>query len=212
MAATFETFVRAARGSDAPALADLQLGCWQEAYSGVLPAESLAAMAAGRDEIVERWRASAADPPGPRYHVLVAVDGGTELVGAAAVGPAEESPDLNPAAVGELLVLQVAAAHRRSGNGSRLLAASVDHLREDGFVHAVLWVDDADGATAALLLASGWAPDGTTRTLDLDADGAVLVHQARWHTDLSPSADSDPPSTTAPSSTTAPPPEQEDRP
>jgi GNAT superfamily N-acetyltransferase len=200
MAPTPESFVRAARGSDAPALADLQLGCWQVAYADLLPAESLAAMAAGREEIVERWRASAADPPGPRYHVLVAVDGGTELVGAAAVGPAEESPDLNPAAVGELLVLQVAAAHHRAGHGSRLLAASVDHLREDGFVSAVLWVDADDAATAGLLRASGWGPDGTTRTLDLDGDGAVLVHQARWHTDLTPSPD------------TAPPPEQEDRP
>jgi GNAT superfamily N-acetyltransferase len=189
MAATPESFVRAARGSDAPALADLQLGCWQEAYAGVLPAGSLAAMADRREEIVEQWRASAADPPGPRYHVLVAVAGGTELVGSAALGPAEESPDLNPAAVGELLVLQVAAAHRRAGHGSRLLAAGVDHLREDGFVRGLLWVDDTDLATAGLLRASGWAPDGTTRTLDLDGDGAVLVRQARWHTDLTEQED-----------------------
>jgi GNAT superfamily N-acetyltransferase len=200
MAATSESFVRAARGSDAAALADLQLDCWQEAYAGVLPPEALAGMGAGRDQIVERWRSSVADPPGPRYHALVAVDG-AEVVGSAALGPAEEPTDLNPAVVGELLALQVAAAHRRQGHGSRLLAAGVDHLREDGFVRAVLWVDDVDAATADLLRGSGWAPDGTTRTLYLDCDGSVLVHQARWHTDLTP-----------PAATPAPAPDQEDRP
>ena len=199
MAATAESFVRAARGSDAAALADLQLECWRAAYVGLLPDEALAGLAAGRDQIVEQWRSSAVEPPGPRYHVLVAVDGGTEVVGSAALGPAEESADLNPAVVGELLVLQVATAHRREGHGSRLLTAGVDHLREDGFVQAVLWVDDADAATADLLRSSGWGPDGTTRTLDLDGDGSVLVHQARWHTDLSA-----PPPESAP--------DQEDRP
>jgi GNAT superfamily N-acetyltransferase len=189
MAATSETFVRAARASDADALADLQLDCWREAYAGVLPPGALARLVAGRDEIVERWRSSAVEPPGPRYHVLVAVHAdavASTVVGMAALGPAEEPVDVNPAVVAELLVLEVAAAHRGAGHGTRLLAAAVDHLRADGFVQAVLWVDDGDSASAGLLQACGWARDGTTRTLDLDGDGAVLVHQSRWHTDLTP--------------------------
>jgi GNAT superfamily N-acetyltransferase len=195
MAATPESFVRVARGSDATSLADLQLQCWQEAYAGVLPAASLARLLDDRDAQVERWRDSVERPPGPRYHVLVAVSGAAgDVVGSAALGPAEESPDLNPAVVGELLVLQVAAAHRRRGHGSRLVAAVADHLRADGFVEAVAWVDRGDSGTSALLATGGWAADFTKRSLDLDGDGVVVVRQGRWHTDLS----------------TDPPPDQED--
>ncbi len=175
--------VRAGRGSDAAALADVQLACWQDAYAGVLPDRALAAMADGREQIAERWRRSASDPPGPRCHVLVAL-AGAETAGAAAVGPAEDDDELNPAVVGELLVLLVAPGQRRAGHGSRLLAAAVDHLRGDGFVQAVVWLDDADAAGGQLLGATGWARDGATRTLDLEGDGAVVVHQVRWHTDL----------------------------
>ncbi len=192
MAAIADTFVRAARGSDADALADLQLGCWREAYADVLPPQALAAVTADRPGVAERWRASVEEPPGPRYHVLVAV-AGAAVVGSAALAPAEESADLNPAVVGEVLVLQVDLAHRRDGHGSRLLAAAIDHLRADGFVAAVSWLDRDDAATAELLGSTGWAPDGTTRTLDLDGDGTVVVHQVRWHTDLS---DTDPSVTT----------------
>ena len=184
MAATSDSFVRAGRGSDAPALAALQLDCWQEAYGGVLPAEAWGGLAADRDGMVERWRSSAEEPPGPRYHVLVAVGSAGLVVGSVALGPAEDGDDLNPAVVGELLALQVGPPYRRAGHGTRLLAAAVDHLRGDGFVGAVTWLDFADTASAALLSSTGWAPDGTTRALDLDGDGAVVVHQSRWHTDL----------------------------
>jgi GNAT superfamily N-acetyltransferase len=167
-------------------LADLQLDCWQQEYGTRLPAGALAGVVADRDAIVERWRSSAQDPPGPRYHVLVAVESGDHVVGSVALGPVEDVDGLNPAVVAELLALQVGAEHRRLGHGSRLVTAAVDHLRADGFVGAVVWVDDADGATAELLRSGGWAPDGTTRVLDLDGDGAVVVRQARWHTDLTP--------------------------
>jgi GNAT superfamily N-acetyltransferase len=186
---TADVSVRPAVGSDAPALADLQLACWDDEYGGVVPAEALAAMAQARGGIVERWRESATAAPGPRYHVLVAM-AGPEIVGLAAVGPAEDAADLNPAVVGELLVLLVAPGRRRAGHGSRLLAAAVDHLRGDGFVRAVVWLHEADSAGGTLAGSTGWARDGATRTLDLNGDGEVLVDQVRWHTDLTDSTDS----------------------
>ncbi len=187
--ATADVSVRPALSLDAPALAAIQLDSWRAGYAGVVPDQALTAMAAGRDEIVDRWRLSITEPPGRRYHVLVAM-AGPELVGLAAVGPAEDDEGLNPAVVGELLVLLVAPARRRAGHGSRLLAAAVDHLRGDGFVRAVLWLDDADTAGGTLAGSTGWARDGATRRLDLDGDGAVLVDQARWHTDLTGPTDS----------------------
>ncbi len=174
--------VRLARGSDAAAVADLQLACWAEAYTGVHPADTLEATTAERASMASRWEESALAPPSPRHHVLVAV-AGSDLAGAAATGPADDE-GLDPATDGELMVLLVAPARRRAGHGSRLLAACVDHLRGDGFVRAVCWLDEADTAGAQLLGSSGWARDGAVRVLDLDGDGAVLVRQARWHTDL----------------------------
>jgi GNAT superfamily N-acetyltransferase len=184
--ATSDVSVRPALGSDAPALADLQLDSWREAYAGVIPDAALDAMAATRDQIEQRWRRSATSPPGPRHHVLAAL-AGPEVVGACAVGPADDEADLDPAVVGELLVLLVAPRRRRAGHGSRLLAAAVDQLRRDGFVRAVTWLDDADVAGGTLAGSTGWARDGSTRRLDLDGDGAVLLDQVRWHTDLTES-------------------------
>ena len=177
--------VRAARAGDAAALADLQLACWTAAYTDVLPEHALAVIAAERAAMLTQWEGSAAAPPSGRHRVLVALDDGDQntVAGAAATAPAEDE-DLDPGADGELLVLLVAPDRRRRGHGSRLLAAAVDHLREDGFARAVGWLDDSDDAAGRLLRSSGWAPDGTVRTLDLDGDGAVLVRQERWHTDL----------------------------
>ena len=71
----------------------------------------------------------------------------------------------------------------RRGHGSRLLAASVEHWRDDGFETALAWAFDADRATQAFLTSCGWAPDGATRALDMDD---MLVPQLRFHTSLKP--------------------------
>jgi hypothetical protein len=39
-------------------------------------------------------------------------------------------------------------------------------------------------ATRGLLVSAGWGDDGARRLLDLEDDGAVVVRQARLHTDL----------------------------
>ena len=65
--------------------------------------------------------------------------------------------------------LSVEPRWQRRGHGSRLLAASADLWREDGFDTALAWAFDADTVTRAFFLASaGWEPDGVTRALDVD--------------------------------------------
>jgi GNAT superfamily N-acetyltransferase len=66
----------------------------------------------------------------------------------------------------------------RRGHGSRLLAATVDLWREDGFKSAVAWVYDADKAMQKFLATAGWEPDGAGRALDVDD---MLVPQLRMH-------------------------------
>ena len=76
----------------------------------------------------------------------------------------------------------------RRGHGSRLLAATVDHARQDGMTRAVAWVPEADLASRDFLMSAGWAPDGLVRALDT---GAGELREIRLHTSLSsePTAD-----------------------
>jgi GNAT superfamily N-acetyltransferase len=102
------------------------------------------------------------------------------VVGLAAVAPATDE-DLDDARWAELGPLLVLPGARGTGHGSRLLAAAVDLLVEDGFRYAVGWVFEADTVSRRFLEAAGWAVDGATRVLDL---GGERMREIRLHTAL----------------------------
>ncbi|RKS74909.1 acetyltransferase (GNAT) family protein [Actinomadura pelletieri DSM 43383] len=173
--------VRPARRADAAAVADVQVRAWRHGYRDLLPADVLAEVTAPAALEVwrDRWADAATAPPSPRHRLLVAVASDL-VVGFAAHGPAED-PDLDPERTAELITLLVDPAHARAGHGSRLLAATADLLREDGFVTLITWVFEDDEVTRTFLGSAGWAPDGTSRTLDMGEP----VRQIRLHTDIS---------------------------
>ena len=168
--------VRAARSGDVPEIARIQVDTWRTAYGRFLPASVLAALDV--TAAAEAWSAAVASPPSPGHHVLVATEG-DRLVGFTAVGPSEEE-DAQPgeAAVAALLV---EPRWGRRGHGSRLLAAAVDFLRQDGITRLVAWVPDGDRASSAFYESAGWEPDGSARVLE--ADGGS-VRETRWHVTL----------------------------
>lgn len=186
-------FVRPARDGDAAEIARIQLATWRIAYKTMLPASILA----GLDEswMTEQWQAAITAPPSVRHHVLIAVEQGEQdyVVGFAASGPADEAalaPDEKPlpddaAAFTDFLV---EPRWGRRGHGSRLLAATVDLWRADGFETALAWAYERDIATRKFLTSAGWALDGATRSLDVDD---LLVPQVRLHTSLSVPAEAD---------------------
>jgi L-amino acid N-acyltransferase YncA len=166
--------VRAARAGDVPEIARIQVDTWRTAYKRFLPPSVLDALDPGA--AAEAWTAALEAPP--PYRVLVATEGPT-TVGFAAVGPsAEEDAGAGEAAVSALLV---EPRWGRRGHGSRLLAAAVDHLRQDGLGTLVAWVPEGDRASAAFYESAGWERDGLIRTLE--ADGGT-VREARWHVAL----------------------------
>ncbi|MBE1534901.1 GNAT family N-acetyltransferase [Actinomadura algeriensis] len=172
--------VRRARRADAAAVADVQVRTWRQGYRDLLPAAVLAEVTspAARDAWRERWTEAATAPPTPRHRLLVAVAADL-VVGFAAHGPAEEA-DHDPGTAAELITLLVDPLHGRAGHGSRLLAATVDMLREDGVTTLLTWTFEDDSVTRAFLGSAGWAPDGTARTLDMGEP----VRQIRLHTDI----------------------------
>ena len=159
--------VRPARRSDAEALAAVTLASWREQYAAVLPA---AASALDDAALVERWADALGAAVGSAVYVACA---GDDVVGLAVVAPASD-PDLDDAGAGasgaaEVAELVVRPGATREGHGSRLLAAAVDHAREQGRTAVVVWCGTGDDARRAFLESAGLAPDGATRTLD---DGA----------------------------------------
>ncbi len=181
-------YVRPARPGDAAEIARIQLATWRTAYRRMFPPHVLANL--DEEYLARGWTEAITAAPSPRHRVLVAVEQGESLlttVGFAAAGPSDEqalAPEEPPlgddiAAVTDLLV---EPRWGRRGHGSRLLAATVDLWREDGFRGAVAWVYDADAAMKKFLTSTGWEPDGAGRALDVDD---MLVPQLRLHVTLS---------------------------
>ncbi|REE99222.1 GNAT family N-acetyltransferase [Thermomonospora umbrina] len=172
--------VRPARRADAAAVAEIQVRAWREGYRDLLPAEALAEVTSPEAATVwrERWAEAAVAPPSARHRLLVAVSADL-VVGFAAHAPAEDA-DLDPSDTAELVTLLVDPLHGRAGHGSRLLAASVDLLREDGVGTLVAWAFEGDMVMRRFLGSAGWAPDGARRTLDMGAPVVMI----RLHTGL----------------------------
>jgi ribosomal protein S18 acetylase RimI-like enzyme len=177
-------FVRAARVSDAAALARVQVASWLATFAGLVPDEVLAELtsAAAEEQWARRWQEAIAAPPTSRHRVHVAVDADrTAVTGFAAAGPATDD-DLWPGTDAELYELHVLPELAGAGHDGRLLHAVADTLAEDGFRTASAWVLSADDKRLEFLEAAGWAPDGCHSNLDM----GVKVHVVRLHTRLSP--------------------------
>jgi GNAT superfamily N-acetyltransferase len=188
-------FVRPARLDDVVEITRIQLTTWRIAYRRLLPKHILDQL--DEDWITRRWRDAIAEPPSPEHRVLVAVEqqespgagpSSAYVVGFAASGPADDTalaPDEDHTALDNgsdrlVAITDVLVEPRwgRRGHGSRLLAASVDLWRTDGFTTAIAWTFADDDVTRRFLDSTGWAPDGSSRSLDVDD---LLVPQIRWH-------------------------------
>lgn len=158
---TADVSVRPAVPGDEDAVTRVQVDAWRATHADALGG---ATDLLDVDVMRTRWRDAITSPPGPGFAVLVALDG-PRTVGFAAVGP------------GQVLALEVSPEARRSGHGSRLLAAAVDRLRQDGAEDLVTWVLDGDVGRERFLASSGLGPDGTERAL---ATGVRDVVERRW--------------------------------
>ena len=168
--------VRAARAGDVPEIARIQVDTWRAAYRHFLPASVLEALSV--EQAAAAWGAAIDAPPTAAHRVLVATEQDF-VVGFAAGGPSAGQD----AAAGEAAIAALLVEPRwgRRGHGSRLLAATVDHLRSDGVTRLLAWVPDGDRASTSFFESAGWERDGTVRTLE--ADGGT-VRETRWHVSL----------------------------
>jgi GNAT superfamily N-acetyltransferase len=170
--------VRRAWPADAESIAQVQIAAWREFYAPRLPAGAQEVLAATTlPEVTDGWDRSLRAAEGPAA-VFLALEAG-EPVGVAAVGPALAG-DHDARVTAELGLLAVIPAACRHGHGSRLLAATADHLRNHAFPVLLTWVFTADEILRSFLESAGWELDGATRELDMGEP----VAQQRLHTDI----------------------------
>ncbi|MBS1677788.1 MAG: GNAT family N-acetyltransferase [Actinobacteria bacterium] len=153
--------LRDARPGDEPAVADLHVRTWQDAYRGLIAAEFLDAL--DPRERAARYTFAAGDPTAPTTVLAVEAgeDGDEAIAGFATFGPCrdEDAPGL-----GEVYALYVDPDRYRGGVGRLLMAEARRRLHEAGFTDAILWVLQGNDRAARFYEGEGWRPDGTTRT------------------------------------------------
>ena len=172
--------VRPARPDDVAEIARIQVDTWRAGYAAILPAAVLEALSL--ETAHDAWQRAVTAPPSPRHRLLVAQEQNWS-VGFVALGPAEDlqPDDAEPSTTLGLGPLLVEARWGRRGHGSRLLAAAVDHARDDGMTRAIVWIPEADTASRDFFVSAGWAPDGLARALDT---GAGELREIRLHASL----------------------------
>lgn len=170
--------VRPARPDDASEIARIQIETWRQAYASILPAAVLESLTV--EAATPVWTSAITSAPSPQHHLLVAMEQ-QWVVGFVALGPSgADEPDLPGPAVA-LAPMLVEPRWGRRGHGSRLLAAAIDHARQDGFTLAIAWIPEADKASADFLTSAGWAPSGHVRALDT---GTGELREIRLHTEF----------------------------
>lgn len=145
--------VREAETRDAERMAEVRLDAWRTAYRDFIPMEYLKSPEFERG--TKRHLADAVTSSRPGVHLWVA-EIENEVVGYCVTGP---SPD--EVSEGAVYDLFVAPRVWRQGLGRRLLTHALDHLRQEGFSEATLWVFEGNEQAAKFYGALGWAADGT---------------------------------------------------
>lgn len=172
--------VRRARPADAAAVGAVHAASWAVDYTALLPARAASVDPAS---LAASWSSAITAAPSPQHRVMVAT-AGPAVVGFVAFGPSADG-DAEPGADAEIVALLVDPSAQRSGHGSRLLNASVDLLRENGFSRVHIWVPEPDAARLTFVRAAGFAPDGAGRVLDAAGDGTTTVREVRLSAGIS---------------------------
>ncbi len=81
------------------------------------------------------------------------------MLGFSSLGTARPGDDPQ---LGELFTIYVDPDDWGSGIGRALMTATLDRLRDEGFVEAVLWVLEDNPRTRRFYERAGWSADGAT--------------------------------------------------
>jgi GNAT superfamily N-acetyltransferase len=160
--------VRRAAAADVPAVLDMKLAAWREAYGDLRPESFFRAERDRREQLIDWWHRGLA--AGAEF--WLAEDSAGRVVGCAGATPGlDEDSD---AGVGvELQILYVLAEAYGTGLGLRLMRAAI------GDLPALVWVLRENPRAQAFYRKHGFAPDGTTEALDGPWEGLTEIRMVR---------------------------------
>ena len=149
--------LRDARRGDEPAVAELHVRSWQEAYRGLMPDEFLDRLDP-RDRA--EWYRFESSEEGAPTTVLAIVRGEERFAGFVTFGDSrdEDLPDH-----GEIAALYVDPDRYGGGIGRLLMAEARRRLIDLGYTEAFLWVLRGNDRARGFYESEGWSPDGATR-------------------------------------------------
>ncbi|HVU12456.1 MAG TPA: GNAT family N-acetyltransferase [Phototrophicaceae bacterium] len=163
--------IRAAVVADAVGIARVHVLTWQHAYRGQMPDRFLDSLS--MEQRTQTWKANLSNPR-PKARTLAAVEG-DQIVGFCGIGASREA-DAGESS-GELYAIYVDSAFMRQGIGAALMNEALRLLREDGFMHATLWVLTSNTQARGFYEHFGWAADGASKT---EARDDFELHELRY--------------------------------
>ena len=141
--------MRVAVPADAPALGEVHVACWREAYAHLFSSAFLAALDV--DQRREQWERRLSNPGPGRAFVAVVEE---RVVGFAWTGPGHDEPPVRKV---ELTGLYLLDAWHGTGLGQALLDAAL------GDRPASLWTAEDNPRAIAFYARNGFAPDGARK-------------------------------------------------
>lgn len=175
--------VRQAVIDDAEAIATAHIDGWRVGYRGIFPNDFLDAeeFASRRREHWSAWTWQSA--PDSQLFV-VSVD--RRVVGFGLAGPERLDPGTQvPGAVprGEVYAFYLHPTAWGSGGAAPLMRRCEQHLRDGGFVTAVLWVLRDNPRARAFYEKAGWSTTGEETSFS-PGDSAAVVTEVQYATSL----------------------------
>lgn len=166
---TLEVLIRSATVDDADPIARVHVESWREAYTGVVPADYLAALDVDRRG--EEWRTRLSDL-GRGEHVWVAQEG-DEVLGFASLGPSRDE-DADRATL-EIPAIYLEPSAWGRGVARELMRTVLATVPAGTAV--TLWVLEANERARHFYRRNGFQPDGTER---LDEIGGQYLKEIRY--------------------------------
>jgi len=154
--------IRPARPEDAQVLARLHVDSWRAAYRGLVPDSRLDRLNPGRR--AEQFREMLGGSEAETY----VGEASGEIVGFLTVGDCRDE-GLDKTVTGEIWGIYLAPAHWRKGFGRRLCGHGEGIVRSAGRSVCVLWVFAGNAAARRFYEAMGYAADGASKILEIDA-------------------------------------------
>jgi len=128
--------LRAARPTDAAAIATIHADTWAETYAGILPPDAISAN--NYDACLKFWKTELVHAP---QGVFIAEDDKLGPMGFVSVGPAKDPLRIEAGNFrGEILRLYVRPVCQGMGLGAQLLESALANLSRAGYSAVMLWV------------------------------------------------------------------------